>query len=279
MSTIIETETIFDLEQKARETRKLILKMIYKAQSGHPGGSFSATEILTTLYFKIMNIDPENPSWVDRDRFILSKGHACPVLYATLALRGYFPKEDTETLRCLGSKCQGHPDMNKLEGLDASTGALGEGLSIGVGMAMIGKLDKKKNNIYVMIGDGESQEGQIWEAAMSAAKYQLDNLIVFTDYNKIQVDGFVKEVMPIEPLKDKWISFGWDIQEIDGHNIEQIITSVNKAKQQKGKPNMIIANTIKGKGVSFMENTPKWHSGTLKEEEYAIAMKELEENI
>ena len=277
MSTLIEAEMISDLEKQANETRKLVLKMIYKAQSGHPGGSFSAADIVTTLYFQLMNIDPKNPSWIDRDRFILSKGHACPVLYATLALRGYFPEEYTDTLRCLGSKCQGHPDMTKLEGLDASTGALGEGLSIGVGMAMIGKLDKKKDNIFVMIGDGESQEGQIWEAAMSAAKYRLDNLIVFTDYNKIQVDGFVKEVMPIEPLKDKWISFGWEVQEIDGHDIKQIIASVDKAKEQKGKPNMIIANTIKGKGVSFMENTPKWHSGTLTEKEYLIAMKELEE--
>ena len=268
---------ISELEKKSNDVRKLILKMIYKAQSGHPGGSFSATEIVTTLYFYLMNIDPKNPSWVDRDRFILSKGHACPVLYANLALRGYFSVEETYTLRCLGSKCQGHPDMNKMEGLDASTGALGEGLSIGVGMSLVGKLDKKNYTVYVMVGDGEVQEGQIWEAAMSAAKYKLDNLIVFLDYNKIQVDGFVEQVMPIEPLRDKWISFGWDVQEINGHIIEQIISSVEKAKEIKGKPHIIIANTTKGKGVSFMENTPKWHSGSLKNEEFCEAMKELEE--
>lgn len=268
-----------ELEKKANDVRKLILKMIYKAQSGHPGGSLSAAEIVITLYFHLMNIDPRNPYWEERDRFILSKGHACPVLYATLALRDYFPIEDTETLRCLGSKCQGHPDMTKLKGLDASTGALGGGLSIGVGMALVGKLDKKDYTIFVMIGDGEVQEGQIWEAAMSASKYKLDNLIVFIDYNKIQVDGFVEDVMPIEPLRDKWISFGWYVQEIDGHKIKQIISSVKKAKELKGKPHMIIANTTKGKGVSFMENTPKWHSGSLKKEEYLEAMKELGDNI
>ena len=270
---------ISGLEKKSNDVRKLILKMIYKAHSGHPGGSFSAAEIVTTLYFHLMNIDPKNPSWNDRDRFILSKGHACPVLYANLALRGYFPVEETNTLRCLGSKCQGHPDMNKLNGLDASTGALGEGLSIGVGMALVGKLDKKNYTIYVMVGDGEVQEGQIWEAAMAASKYKLDNLITFLDYNKIQVDGFVEEVMPIEPLKDKWLSFGWDVQEIDGHNIKQIISAVKKAKEFKGKPHIIIANTTKGKGVSFMENTPKWHSGAFTKEEFSKAMEELEERI
>ncbi|MFZ7119811.1 MAG: transketolase [Eubacteriaceae bacterium] len=274
-----ELTIISELEKKTNDVRKLILEMINKAHSGHPGGSFSAAEIVTTLYFHLMNIDPNNPHWSDRDRFILSKGHACPVLYANLALRGYFSVAETANLRCLGSKCQGHPDMNKLAGLDASTGALGEGLSVGVGMALVGKLDQKNYIIYVMVGDGEVQEGQIWEAAMSASKYKLDNLITFLDYNKIQVDGFVEDVMPIEPLKDKWLSFGWDVQEIDGHSIKQIILAVKKAKEFKGKPHIIISNTTKGKGVSFMENTPKWHSGAFTKEEYYEAIRELEGKI
>jgi len=278
MPIVVKSENIQALEDKAKEVRKSILKMIYKAQSGHPGGSLSAADIVTTLYFQLMKINPQKPDWEDRDRFILSKGHACPVLYATLALRGYFPTKVTDTLRCLGSQCQGHPDMTKLPGLDATTGALGEGLSIGVGMALVGKLDKKNYNIYVMIGDGESQEGQIWEAGMSASKYKLNNLIVFTDYNKIQVDGFVNQVMPLEPLKGKWEAFGWHVQEINGHHIDEIISAVENTKKVSNKPHMIIAHTIKGKGVSFMENRPEWHSGPPNDEQFSLALKELEEN-
>lgn len=266
---------IKDLEKRSNEIRKEIIKMIYKAQSGHPGGALSATDIISSLYFHLMKIDPENPKWQDRDRFILSKGHACPALYATLALKGFFPITLCNSLRCLNSKLQGHPDMNKLSGLDSTTGSLGEGLSIGVGMALVGKMDKKDYYIYVLIGDGESQEGQIWEAAMSAAKYKLDNLIVFTDYNRLQVDGFVKDVMSIDPLKEKWEAFGWQVQEIDGNNIADIILAVENAKTIRNKPHMIICYTIKGKGVSFMENQPDWHAGSPNIEELKKALQDL----
>jgi len=276
----INKQSIKKLYLKSNQIRRDTLKMVYHAQSGHLGGAFSSAEMVVSLYYDLMNIIPHQPDWELRDRFILSKGHACPILYTTLADKGYFKKEECNSFRCLGSILQGHPDINKCPWLDATTGSLGAGLSIGVGMALASKYLKRSNYIYVIIGDGECQEGQIWEAAMSASKYQLDNLIVFLDYNKIQVDGFVDEVMPIEPINDKWRAFNWDVQEIDGHNIQEILSSVYKAWDSDiKKPHMIVAHTIKGKGVSFMENKPRWHSGAPNEKEFLEAMKELEDNI
>lgn len=270
-----KTELIKKLEKKANEMRIEIIKMIYKAQSGHPGGALSATDIVTALYFHLMNVDTANPAYQDRDRFILSKGHACPVIYAALALKGFYPLAVLDTLRALDSKLQGHPDMNKLPGLDSTSGSLGQGLSVGVGMALVGKMEQKDYHIYVMIGDGESQEGQIWEAAMAANKYKLDNMIAFTDFNRLQVDGFVDEVMPIAPYKEKWESFNWHTQEINGHNLTEIINAVELARKVKDKPHMIIAHTIKGKGVSFMENMAVWHGRAPNAQEYELALQEL----
>ena len=270
-----KTELIKKLEKKANQMRIEIIKMIYKAQSGHPGGALSATDIVTALYFHLMNVDTANPAYQDRDRFILSKGHACPVIYAALALKGFYPLAVLDTLRALDSKLQGHPDMNKLPGLDSTSGSLGQGLSVGVGMALVGKMEQKDYHIYVMIGDGESQEGQIWEAAMAANKYKLDNIIAFTDFNRLQVDGFVDEVMPIAPYKEKWESFNWHTQEINGHNLTEIINAVELARKVKDKPHMIIAHTIKGKGVSFMENMAVWHGRAPNAQEYELALQEL----
>lgn len=270
-----KTELIKKLENKANQMRIEIIKMIYKAQSGHPGGALSATDIVTALYFHLMNVDTANPAYQDRDRFILSKGHACPVIYAALALKGFYPLAVLDTLRALDSKLQGHPDMNKLPGLDSTSGSLGQGLSVGVGMALVGKMEQKDYHIYVMIGDGESQEGQIWEAAMAANKYKLDNMIAFTDFNRLQVDGFVDEVMPIAPYKEKWESFNWHTQEINGHNLTEIINAVELAREVKDKPHMIIAHTVKGKGVSFMENMAVWHGRAPDAQEYELALQEL----
>ena len=270
-----KTELIKKLEKKANQMRIEIIKMIYKAQSGHPGGALSATDIVTALYFHLMNVDTANPAYQDRDRFILSKGHACPVIYAALALKGFYPLAVLDTLRALDSKLQGHPDMNKLPGLDSTSGSLGQGLSVGVGMALVGKMEQKDYHIYVMIGDGESQEGQIWEAAMAANKYKLDNMIAFTDFNRLQVDGFVDEVMPIAPYKEKWESFNWHTQEINGHNLTEIINAVELAREVKDKPHMIIAHTVKGKGVSFMENMAVWHGRAPNAQEYELALQEL----
>lgn len=270
-----KTELIKKLEKKANQMRIEIIKMIYKAQSGHPGGALSAADIVTALYFHLMNVDTANPAYQDRDRFILSKGHACPVIYAALALKGFYPLAVLDTLRALDSKLQGHPDMNKLPGLDSTSGSLGQGLSVGVGMALVGKMEQKDYHIYVMIGDGESQEGQIWEAAMAANKYKLDNIIAFTDFNRLQVDGFVDEVMPIAPYKEKWESFNWHTQEINGHNLTEIINAVELAREVKDKPHMIIAHTVKGKGVSFMENMAVWHGRAPNAQEYELALQEL----
>lgn len=263
------------LRQKALEMRREIVKMITEAGSGHPGGSLSATDIVAYLYFNEMNIEPKEPKKADRDRFILSKGHAAPVLYAALALRGYFPVEDLATLRKLGSKLQGHPDMRKIPGVEMSTGSLGQGLSAANGMALADKLDKRSNRTYVMIGDGEMQEGQVWEAAMAAAHYKLDNVTGFLDHNGLQIDGRIEEVMNSEPVADKWRAFGWNVLEIDGHDFVQIAGAIEEAKQVKGKPTMIVAKTIKGKGVSFMEDQVGWHGVALKPEELEQALAEL----
>ncbi|MBI4377614.1 MAG: transketolase [Nitrospinae bacterium] len=259
----------------ARGLRIEIIKMIYRAGSGHPGGSLSCADIIAVLYFHEMRIDPKEPGWQDRDRFILSKGHACPAWYSALALRGYFPIEALSKLRKLNSPLQGHPDMRKLPGLDMTTGSLGNGLSIGIGMAICGKVDEKDYRVYVILGCGELDEGMIWEAAMCAHKYKLDNLTAIVDYNGLQLDGKTEDIMPLEPLGDKWKAFGWNTIEIDGHNIKDILTAIDKAKSARGCPTVIIAHTVKGKGVSFMENNPDWHGKPLTKAEYEQAMKEL----
>ena len=261
------------LKEKAKEIRKSIVSMITEAKSGHPGGSLSATDILTALYFSEMNIDPANPKMEGRDRFVLSKGHAAPAIYATLAERGYFSKDELLTLRKFGSRLQGHPDMKKLPGIEISTGSLGQGLSVANGMALNAKIFNETYRTYIVLGDGEVQEGQIWEAAMTAAHYKLDNLCAFLDSNNLQIDGNVTEIMGVEPLDKKWEAFGWNVIKIDGHNFEEILSALEKAKECKDKPTMILAKTVKGKGVSFMENVCGFHgvAPTLEELERALA--------
>jgi len=265
------------LEEKAREIRKSIIMMLREAGSGHPGGSLSAADILAALYFQEMKINPAQPLDPGRDRFVLSKGHAAPVLYAALAERGYFPKEDLLTLRKFGSKLQGHPDMRKVPGVEISTGSLGQGLSAANGMALAGKLDGAPYRVYALVGDGECEEGQIWEAAMFAAHYKLDNLAVFLDHNGLQIDGRITEVMSPEPLDEKWRAFGWHVQVIDGHSFPEILHALDQARAIKGKPSMIIANTVKGKGVSFMEDAVGWHGVAPKPEEAEKALAELDQ--
>ena len=255
--------------------RKDIVSMICKSKSGHPGGSLSAVEILTALYFDQMNIDPTNPKMEDRDRFVLSKGHAAPALYATLSERGYFDKEELNHLRQIGSMLQGHPDMKKIPGVEMSTGSLGQGFSVACGMAMAAKLDNAPWNVYALLGDGEVQEGIIWEAAMSAAHYKLDNMIAFLDYNGLQIDGDVESVMNINPIEDKFKTFGWNVITIDGHDFDQIFAALDMARDTVDKPTMIIAKTIKGKGVSFMENQASWHGSAPSEEQLQQALSEL----
>ena len=263
------------LKEKAKEIRKSIVSMIAEAKSGHPGGSLSATDILTALYFDEMNIDPANPKMEGRDRFVLSKGHAAPAVYATLAEKGYFSKDELSTLRKFGSRLQGHPDMKKLPGIEISTGSLGQGLSVANGMALNAKIYGENYRTYIMLGDGEIQEGKIWEAAMSSAHYKLDNLCAFLDHNNLQIDGNVTEIMGIEPVNKKWEAFGWNVIEIDGHDFEQILSALDKAKQYKGKPTIVIAKTIKGKGVSFMENVCGFHGVAPTAEELEKALTEL----
>lgn len=265
------------LKKVASILRREVIKMIYTANSGHPGGALSAADIVAVLYFHIMRIDSKDPQWEDRDRFILSKGHACPILYAAMALKGFFPKENLNTLRRLNSSLQGHPDMRKTRGVDMTTGSLGQGLSVGVGMALGGKLDKKDYRVYVVLGDGEIDEGQIWEAAMFASKYKLDNLLTIVDYNKLQLDGSTEKVMPLEPLVDKWKAFGWHAIETNGHDITQILAAIKEAHLTRNKPTVIIAHTIKGKGVSFMENNPDWHGKAPSKREFKQAIKEISE--
>ncbi len=273
---MLASDEIRELSLKANAVRRHIIEMVYAAGSGHPGGSLSATDIIVALYFKIMNYDPENPNWKDRDRFVLSKGHAAPALYAALAELGVFPVDELLTLRKVGSRLQGHPDMRKLPGIEASTGSLGQGLSIANGMALAAKLDRKLYNVFVMLGDGEIEEGQVWEAAMFASHYKLDNLIAFLDRNKLQIDGETEKVMSIEPIADKWKAFGWEVKEINGHDFKEITDAVEWAKAIKGKPVMIIAHTIKGKGVSFMEGSVHFHGKPPNDEEYRIAIQDLE---
>lgn len=267
--------SVDELKEKAAVIRKDIIEMIFEAQAGHPGGSLSATDIVTALYFRLMRVDPENPQWPDRDRFILSKGHACPVWYAALAERGFYDKKHLGTLRKLNSIIQGHADMKKTPGIDMTVGSLGQGICAGLGMALSGKMRKKDYHVWVMVGDGECQEGSVWEAAMAAPKWELDNYTVIVDKNRIQNDTFVGEVMPIDPLPDKWRAFNWKVVEIDGHDMQQVVDALENAKSGKGAPTAIIAHTVKGKGVSFMENVPKWHGAAPNPEERDIALKEI----
>jgi transketolase len=252
-----------------------IIEMICTAGAGHPGGSLSAADVVTALYFRLMRIDPQNPGWPDRDRFILSKGHACPVWYAALAERGYFDKKHLATLRRLGSILQGHPDMHKTPGVDMTVGSLGHGFSAGLGMALAGKLRKKDYHVWVVIGDGESQEGSIWEAAMAAPKWKLDNLTVILDRNHLQNDYCVDDEMPIEPVADKWRAFNWHVEAIDGHSMEQVVAALEAAKARTGVPTAIIAETVKGKGVSFMENVADWHGKAPCQAEAGQALDEI----
>jgi len=254
-----QEDLIRDLEEKAKTIRKDIIKMLAEAGSGHPGGSLSSVEIVTALYFHVLRLKPEEPLWPDRDRFVLSKGHAAPLLYAALAERGFFPVDELLTLRKLGSRLQGHPAWGTLPGVEASTGSLGQGLSIGLGMALAGRLDQRDYRVYVLLGDGESQEGQVWEAAMAAAHYRVGNLTAILDHNGLQIDGPIEKVMSPLPLPDKWRAFGWEVQEVDGHNFRELLTAFDRAKRVSDKPSMIIAHTIKGKGVSFMEGVVDWH--------------------
>ncbi|MFZ5969475.1 MAG: transketolase [Bacillota bacterium] len=263
------------LQQIATEIRKDIIRAVHAAGSGHPGGSLSAADILTVLYFHKMNVDPQNPKLEDRDRFVLSKGHAAPVLYAALAEKGFFAKEELLKLRHIDAMLQGHPDMKGVPGVEMSTGSLGQGFSTTIGMALASKLDGRKNRIYVLLGDGEVQEGLVWEASMAAAHYKLDNLTAFLDWNGLQIDGKTEDVMNIHPVVEKWQSFGWNVLEIDGHDFEQIIHAIETAENTKDKPTMIIAKTIKGKGVSFMENEAGWHGNAPKTEEAEKALEEL----
>jgi transketolase len=267
--------TIEELKRMAGIIRCDIIEMICTAGAGHPGGSLSATDVVTALYFRLMRIDPKNPGWPDRDRFILSKGHACPVWYAALAERGYFDKKHLATLRRMGSILQGHPDMHKCPGIDMTVGSLGHGFSAGLGMALAGKLRKKDYHVWVVIGDGESQEGSIWEAAMAAPKWKLDNLTVILDRNHLQNDYCVDDEMPIEPVVDKWRAFNWHVEKIDGHSMEQVVSALEAAKARTGVPTAIIAETVKGKGVSFMENVADWHGKAPCQEEAGKALDEI----
>ena len=267
------------LKKIALEVRKDIIEAVYSAKSGHPGGSLSIADILTVLYFNQMNIDEKKPDDPNRDRLVLSKGHACTALYSVLAEKGYFDKEDLKTFRKLGSPLQGHPDMNKVPGIDMTTGSLGQGLSASVGMAIASKMNKAGCKIYCILGDGEIEEGQIWEAAMSASKYKLDNLCVILDNNNLQIDGEIEKVGGMNNITEKFLSFGFNVVNINGHNIDEIIDAITTAKQTKGKPTAIIAKTVKGKGISFMENNASWHGKAPNEEEYNLAIEELNKSM
>lgn len=272
---VMNTPSLDELKARAKQVRRDIVDMTAKAKSGHPGGSLSATEIVTALYFGIMNHDPKNPEDPNRDRLVLSKGHASPLLYSVLAEAGYFDRKLLPTFRELGSPLQGHPDRRRLPGVEASTGSLGQGISIGVGMALARKIDKKDFYTYIVMSDGEMNEGQTWEAAAMAAHHNLDHLVMILDYNKYQLDDSCKNICDMEPMADKWRAFRWDVQEIDGHDFTQVIEAINKAKQVKGKPAVVIAHTIKGKGVSFMENNNEFHGVAPTAEEQEKALKEL----
>lgn len=269
--------TNVELQKKANEVRKGIVKAVHSAKAGHPGGSLSAADLFTYLYFEEMNIDPADPRKADRDRFVLSKGHTAPGLYSTLANRGYFPVEDLLTLRHLGSYLQGHPCMQETPGVDMSSGSLGQGISAAVGMALAAKMDGASYRTYTLLGDGEIQEGQVWEAAMFAGAHKLDNLVVVVDNNGLQIDGNIADVCSPYPIPEKFAAFNFHVIEIDGHDFDQIADAFAKAKECKGKPTAIIAKTVKGKGVSFMENQASWHGSAPNDEQFEVAMKDLEQ--
>ena len=266
---------VHELEQTAALLRRDVLEMIYTAKAGHPGGSLSAVEVITALYFHVMNIDPKRPRWEGRDRFVLSKGHACPTLYAALARRGYFDPSLLATLRQYHSILQGHPDMNKTPGVDMSTGSLGNGLSVGVGMALSARYHGMEYLTYVMLGDGECQEGMVWEAAMAANHHHLNNLVAIVDCNGVQINGWVNDVMCIEPFSEKWRAFGWSVIEIDGNSMHQVLTALHTARTMRA-PTVILARTVKGKGVSFMEDDAQWHGSAPSTEQLAKALSDLE---
>ncbi len=272
--------SVAQLEEQAKKVRLTILDMIHTAKSGHPGGSLSAADFMTALYFKEINVDPKNPTWKERDRFVLSKGHVCPVLYTCLGLRGFFDEKILKTLRQEGSILQGHPDMKRCPGVDISTGSLGQGLSTAVGMAIAAKRDEKDFRVFSVVGDGESDEGQIWEATECAVKYELDNLIVFVDNNGLQNDGCCADIMPTGDLALKFEAFGCEVQRIDGHNMSEIVDALDYARNNRNKkPHVIVGKTVKGKGVSFMENVCMWHGMAPDDEQYAEAVKNIKEGF
>lgn len=267
------------LQVMACKVRMGVIEGVHAAKSGHPGGSLSAADMFTYLYFKELRVDPKNPQWEDRDRFVLSKGHTAPGLYAALALRGFFPVEDLVTLRKMGSYLQGHPNMNTVPGVDMSTGSLGQGISVACGMALASRLKKRDNRVYALLGDGEIQEGQVWEACMFAAHYKLDNLCVIIDNNGLQIDGDIAKVMSPYPIDKKLEAFGFHVETIDGHDFDAIASALDTAKTVKGQPSAIIMKTVKGKGVSFMENQASWHGSAPNDEQYAVAMAELKQQL
>jgi transketolase len=266
---------IVEMNAVARRLRLDVVEMIYRAQSGHPGGSLSAAEIIAALFFHQLRLDPANPTWPGRDRFILSKGHAAPVLYAALSLRGFFPREELRTLRQLDSRLQGHPDRLKTPGVEMTSGALGHGISIGAGLAMAARLDNSDSRTYVLVGDGEMQAGIAWEGVMLAAAYRLANLTVILDYNDVQLDGFVHDIIPLEPIVDKWRAFGWHTLELNGHNMGQVLDALDAVSDNHDAPTVLIARTTKGKGVSYMENSAAWHGQVPTKEQYEQALAEL----
>lgn len=275
----MNNQELLELKKTACKVRSLIIEGVFNAKSGHPGGSLSAADIITYLYFKEMNVDPENPKDPKRDRFVLSKGHCAPALYAALALKGYFSVEEIKSLRHIGAMLQGHPDMKNTPGVDMSSGSLGQGISAACGMALAAKYDGSDYRVYAMLGDGECEEGQVWEASMFASHNALDNLCVIVDFNGLQIDGHVNDVAGLEPIDKKFEGFGFEVIKIDGNDFEQIESSLNKAKTIKGKPTVIIASTVKGKGVSYMENQVGWHGKAPNADEYQTAMKELNEQL
>ncbi|NLN04188.1 MAG: transketolase [Clostridiaceae bacterium] len=276
----MDKQKALELKKIATRIRKHIIEQVFSAKSGHPGGSLSCTDILTVLYFDEMRVNPKDPKWADRDRFVLSKGHCAPALYATLALKGFFPEEDLKTFRRIDSYLEGHPSMSYVPGVDMSTGSLGQGISTAVGMALAGKIDNKDYRVYSILGDGELQEGQVWEAAMAAAHYKLDNLTAFVDYNGLQIDGNITDVMNPEPIADKFKAFGWNVIVVkDGHDHAEIKAAIEKAKTVKGQPTMCVCHCIKGKGVSFMENNYGWHGTAPNQEQRDKAIAELDEYL
>jgi transketolase len=266
------------LKQKATEIRMELLTMIYEAGTGHTGGSLSSTDILTVLYYQIMNVDPKNPKWEDRDRYVQSKGHSVEAYWAILADKGFFPKEELKTFSQFGTRLIGHPN-NKVPGVEMNTGALGHGLPVSVGMALAAKMDGKSYRVFTLMGDGEQAEGSVWEGAMAASHYKLDNLVAFIDRNRLQITGSTEDVMSLEPFGEKWRAFGWEVVEVDGNDIEQLVEVLEGAPKTAGKPTLIVANTVKGKGISFAENVAKWHHHVPSKEEYQLAMEELSKQL